>query len=142
MLLSPVTISTLIHRREYRFVSISVPAGFPSPAGDDFEDSIDPFGWIVRHEAFTYWRVSGDSLMDLGIVDGDFVAVDRAGKLRHGRIVVAIVDGCVDRQSRRTQRRPHLARAQGQGSGLRTHLGRREHGGLGRCCGDLPQLPG
>jgi DNA polymerase V len=24
-------------------------AGFPSPAGDDLEDEIDPIAWVVRH---------------------------------------------------------------------------------------------
>ncbi|WP_250157186.1 LexA family protein [Tianweitania aestuarii] len=73
-----------------------VPAGFPSPASDDQEDTVDPFAWVVRHEAATFWwRVSGDSLVDEGICDGDLVAVDRAGKARPGRIVVAVVDGGV-----------------------------------------------
>jgi DNA polymerase V len=95
-MLSPVAISSLPLRHDYRFVAVAVPAGFPSPAGDDLEDTIDPFSWIVRREASTYWwRVSGDSLIDLGIIDGDLVAVDRSGKLRHGRIVVAVVDGSV-----------------------------------------------
>jgi DNA polymerase V len=41
------------------------------------------------------WRVSGDSLEAEGILDGDLIAVDRAGKRRHGRIVVAVVDGAI-----------------------------------------------
>lgn len=70
-----------------------MPAGFPSPAADDQEDVIDPFAW-GRHEAATYWwRVSGDSLVDVGILDGDLVAVDRAGKVRPGRIVRVVVRG-------------------------------------------------
>ncbi len=71
-----------------------VPAGFPSPAADDLEDEIDPIAWIVRHPSATFWwRVSGDSLVDEGIYDGDLIAVDRAGKRRTGRIVLALVDG-------------------------------------------------
>lgn len=71
-----------------------VPAGFPSPAADDLEDEIDPIAWIVRHPSATFWwRVSGDSLVDEGIHDGDLIAVDRAGKRRTGRIVLALVDG-------------------------------------------------
>jgi len=50
----------------------------------------------VRREAATFWwRVSGDSLQAEGIFDGDLIAVDRAGKKRLGRIVVAVVDGSV-----------------------------------------------
>ncbi|OWJ77431.1 LexA family protein [Haematobacter genomosp. 1] len=74
--------------------SVSVPAGFPSPAGDDLEDTVDPIKWVVRHERSTFWwRVSGDSLEAEGILDGDLIAVDRSGKRRPGRIVVAVVDG-------------------------------------------------
>lgn len=95
-MLSPVSVPIPLPYRDYRFVAVTVPAGFPSPAADDAEDVIDPFAWVVRHEAATYWwRVSGDSLIDVGILDGDLVAVDRAGKVRPGRIVLAVVDGGV-----------------------------------------------
>ena len=74
--------------------AIQVPAGFPSPAADDLEDTVDPFKWVVRHEHATFWwRVSGDSLEAEGILDGDLIAVDRAGRRRSGRIVLALVDG-------------------------------------------------
>ncbi len=73
---------------------LTVPAGFPSPAADDLEDTIDPMKWIVRHEHSTFWwRVSGDSLEAEGILDGDLIAVDRAGRRRSGRVVLALVDG-------------------------------------------------
>ena len=71
-------------------------AGFPSPAGDDLEDEIDPIAWVVRHPTSTFWwRVEGDCLWDVGIRDGDIIAVDRAGKRRVGRAVLAIVEGAV-----------------------------------------------
>lgn len=73
---------------------VSVSAGFPSPAGDDLEDEINPIDWIVRHPNSTFWwRVEGDCLADAGIFDGDIIAVDRAGKKRLGRIVLAVLDG-------------------------------------------------
>ncbi|MBD8556928.1 peptidase S24 [Rhizobium sp. CFBP 8762] len=79
-----------------RLSSIIVPAGFPSPAADDLEDSIDPIAWVVRRESSTFWwRVSGESLQHEGILDGDIIAVDRAGKKAPGRIVLAVVDGGV-----------------------------------------------
>ena len=95
-MLSPVRIPNIIDRRSYRLVSINVAAGFPSPAADDQEDTVDPFAWVVRHESATFWwRVSGDSLVDEGIFDGDLIAVDKAGKARPGRIVLAVVEGGV-----------------------------------------------
>lgn len=73
-----------------------VSAGFPSPAGDDLEDEIDPIAWVVRHPNSTFWwRVEGDCLWDVGIRDGDIIAVDRAGKRRVGRAVLAVVEGAV-----------------------------------------------
>lgn len=90
--LRPLTV-TLIDR-ELPLAAIHVPAGFPSPAADDLEDTVDPFKWVIRHEHATFWwRVSGDSLEAEGILDGDLIAVDRAGRRRSGRIVLAVVDG-------------------------------------------------
>jgi len=84
---------------EGRVVPLLLPrasAGFPSPAGDDLEDEVDPIAWVVRHPASTFWwRVEGDCLWDVGIRDGDIIAVDRAGKRRLGRAVLAVVDGAV-----------------------------------------------
>lgn len=71
-------------------------AGFPSPAADDLEEEIDPIAWVVRHPTSTFWwRVEGDCLWDVGVRDGDLIAVDRAGKRRLGRAVLAVVDGAV-----------------------------------------------
>ena len=79
-----------------RIVSTPVSAGFPSPAGDDLEDEIDPMAWVVRHPSSTFWwRVEGDCLWDAEIRDGDIIAVDRAGKRRIGRAVLAVVEGAV-----------------------------------------------
>lgn len=79
-----------------RLIAASVSAGFPSPAGDDLEDEIDPVAWVVRHPASTFWwRVEGDCLWDAGIRDGDIIVVDRAGKRRVGRAVLAVVENAV-----------------------------------------------
>ena len=69
-------------------------ASFPSPAADDLEDEIDSIAWVVRHPSSTFWwRVEGDCFWDVGIRDGDIIAVDRAGKRRLGRAVLAVVEG-------------------------------------------------
>lgn len=78
------------------FTAVLASAGFPSPAADEIEDEIDPIAWVVRHPASTFWwRVEGDCLLDAGILDGDLIAVDRAGRRRVGRAVLAVVDGAV-----------------------------------------------
>ena len=96
-----------------RLVTVAASAGFPSPAGDDLEDEIDPMSWVVRHPASTFWwRVEGDCLWDVGIRDGDIIAVDRAGKRRVGRAVLAVVEGTVTAKIlRRRDNRYYLAPA-------------------------------
>lgn len=80
--------------REIRTAGLRISAGFPSPAGDDLEDPVDLIAWMVRHEHATFWyRVSGNSLSQAGILDGDFVAIDRAGKVKAGRTVLALYNG-------------------------------------------------
>ena len=92
----PVDKSVHMPSQSVRIVSTPVSAGFPSPAGDDLEDEIDPMAWVVRHPSSTFWwRVEGDCLWDAGIRDGDIIAVDRAGKRRIGRAVLAVVEGAV-----------------------------------------------
>ena len=88
---------TIVSSSSYvHVVTTPASAGFPSPAADDLEGEIDPIAWVVRHPASTFWwRVEGNCLWDVGIRDGDLIAVDRAGKRRVGRAVLAIVDGSV-----------------------------------------------
>lgn len=85
----------------------SVQAGFPSPADDWLEDSIDLNQHFIRNPAATIlMRVSGDSMRDAGILHGDVVAVDRSLQPKPGRIVVAAIDGefTIKRLSRRGQK--------------------------------------
>lgn len=71
-----------------------VPCGFPSPAQDYVEDRLDINQLVIKHPNATYFiRVSGDSMIDAGIGDGDLLVVDRALTAQHGDIVVAAVDG-------------------------------------------------
>jgi DNA polymerase V len=92
----PIEVPALAEGRVFPLVAMAVSAGFPSPAGDDLEDEIDPIAWVVRHPSSTFWwRVEGDCLWDVGIRDGDIIAVDRSGKRRLGRAVLAVVEGAV-----------------------------------------------
>lgn len=96
MPLHPIEAPVASGTRTVRLVAIPVSAGFPSPAADDLEDDVDPIAWVVRHPNSTFWwRVEGDCLLDVGILDGDMIAVDRAGVGRNGRAVLAVVDGAV-----------------------------------------------
>jgi DNA polymerase V len=69
-------------------------AGFPSPAQDWEETGIDLVELLSLSRAGSYvFRVSGDSMTDAGILDGDTVIVDRDVRPREGSVVVAICDG-------------------------------------------------
>lgn len=71
-----------------------VEAGFPSPADDYMEGSLDLNEHVVKHPAATYFvRASGDSMTGAGIFDGDLLVVDRSLEPVHGKVVIAEVDG-------------------------------------------------
>ncbi len=84
-----------------------VEAGFPSPADDYLEGTLDLNEHLIRHPAATFFlRVSGDSMTGAGIYPGDILIVDRSLPPADGRIVIAVVDGelTVKRLSRRQGR--------------------------------------
>jgi DNA polymerase V len=71
-----------------------VPAGFPSPATDHMEDGLDLNQYLVQHKSASFmFRVTGNSMQGVGIMDEDKVIVDRSIEARHGHIVIAVVDG-------------------------------------------------
>ncbi len=71
-----------------------VRAGFPSPAEDFDEGSIDLNRFLVSSPASTFYlRVSGRSMERAGILDGDYVVVDRSRRAAEGDVVVAVLDG-------------------------------------------------
>lgn len=71
-----------------------VPCGFPSPAQDYIEDSLDLNKLVIRHPSATYFiKVSGDSMLGAGISHGDLLVVDRSLSAVHGDIVIAAVAG-------------------------------------------------
>lgn len=70
-----------------------VAAGFPSPAEDHYDGPLDLDKHLIRNPAATYiLRVTGWSMRDAGISDGDEIIVDRSLRAADGSIVVAIVD--------------------------------------------------
>ena len=71
-----------------------VACGFPSPAQDYTEQTIDLNQLCVAHPAATYFVwAAGDSMVDHGIRDGDLLVVDSARKAAHGDIVIAAIEG-------------------------------------------------
>jgi DNA polymerase V len=70
-----------------------VAAGFPSPADDYVEKSLDVSEFLIDHAASTFFvTIKGDSMIDVGLLPGDKVVVDRSKTPRLGDIVLAVVD--------------------------------------------------
>ena len=79
---------------ERRVADAPVQAGLPNPAiaeGYDFVSSIDEM--LVRVPSKTQLlKVRGDSMVEAGIHEGDYLVVERQAHANVGEIVVAIVD--------------------------------------------------
>ena len=71
-----------------------VKAGFPSPAEDAPHERLDLLRLLIRRPASTfYFRVSGVSMTDAGLDEGDIIVVDRSLEADDGRIAVCFIDG-------------------------------------------------
>jgi DNA polymerase V len=70
-----------------------VKAGFPSPA-EDIGEHLDLIQLLVRHKASTFFfRVSGVSMVDAGMDEGDIIIVDRSLSPYNGCKAVCYLDG-------------------------------------------------
>jgi len=70
-----------------------VTAGTPILAVENIEDYYPIPMDLVEHEDVFMLRVKGDSMVEAGILDGDFVLVARQETALNGEIVVALIDG-------------------------------------------------
>ena len=70
-----------------------VKAGFPSPA-EDIREKLDLMKLRVRHKASTFFfRVSGVSMVDAAMDEGDIIIVDRAVEPYNNCKAVCFIDG-------------------------------------------------
>lgn len=80
--------------RQAPLVLGAVAAGFPSPADDHVDRSLDLNEYLVPNPAATFFvRVEGESMTGAGISPGDLLVVDRSREPADGKIVVAVLDG-------------------------------------------------
>lgn len=76
------------------FANDGIPAGFPSPASDYLDLSIDLNQELVDNpDATFYARAKGSSMQDAGIHNGDVLVVDRSLTADNGDIIVAFLNG-------------------------------------------------
>jgi repressor LexA len=70
----------------------SVAAGTPILAEENIEDYVQVPDVIGGEDGDYILAVRGDSMKDVGILDGDFVVVRQAEEAKNGEIVVAMID--------------------------------------------------
>ncbi len=96
----PVTLENEVHAyieskgHKLPFFSTKVQAGFPSPADDFLEEKMSVQELLVKHPESTFFvRVTGDSMRDAQIVEGDILVVDRSLRPKAQHIVIAVING-------------------------------------------------
>jgi DNA polymerase V len=79
---------------ELPVISEGISAGFPSPALDFIDLTIDMNKHLVKHPATTFYgRVKGQSMKDVGIFDGDLLVIDKSLQPTDNKIAVCYIDG-------------------------------------------------
>jgi DNA polymerase V len=74
--------------------SSRVQAGFPSPADDHLETTLDLNQHLIQHPAATFFvRASGESMINAGINNEDILVVDRSLDPKDGDIIIAALNG-------------------------------------------------
>lgn len=82
-----------LNRECYGELIGEVKAGFPSPA-EELRERLDLMKLLVRHKASTFFfRVSGVSMVDAAMDEGDILVVDRAIDPYNGCKAVCHIDG-------------------------------------------------
>lgn len=76
------------------YADMGIQAGFPSPAQDYIDRSLDFNKELIEHPSATFYaKVVGNSMIEAGISEGDIVVIDRAIEPRQDDIVVAFING-------------------------------------------------
>ena len=74
------------------YVISKVSAGFPSPADDYLEKILSIDKLLIKNQASTFLiRVGGDSMINIGIYEGDILIIDRSLDAKNKDIVIASI---------------------------------------------------
>ena len=86
--------SSTSKRTKIKLYTTSISAGFPSPAEDHMDVSLDINEYLVKHPSSTFYiYVRGDSMINSGIFDGDLLIIDKSLEVKSNSIVVAVING-------------------------------------------------
>lgn len=75
-------------------VSEGISAGFPSPAQDFADLTIDLNTLLIKRPGSTFYgRVKGQSMTGDGIDEGDLLVIDRSIDPKDGKVCICFIDG-------------------------------------------------
>ena len=75
------------------YANEGIQAGFPSTAQDYINETIDLNRELIKHPAATFFgRVSGDSMIEEGIEEGDILVIDKSLEPIDGDLAVCCVE--------------------------------------------------
>ena len=78
---------------ELPFFDVGISAGFPSPADDFIELSIDLNKQFIKNKDTTFFaRVKGHSMKNVGIFDGDLLIIDKSLELQNNKIAICQIE--------------------------------------------------
>ena len=79
---------------ELPFVTDGISAGFPSPALDFVDLTIDLNRHLIKHPSTTFYGlVKGHSMKNVGINDGDLLVIDKSLEPIDNKIAVCFING-------------------------------------------------
>lgn len=75
-------------------VDQGISAGFPSPADDFKKVRISLDRELIKNKESTFYaRVSGNSMINAGLENGDLIVIDRSMSPENNKIAVCFLDG-------------------------------------------------
>lgn len=103
----------------------SISCGFPSPAQDYIEPSLDLNELLISNPDSTFFgRVQGNSMIEDGYNDGDVLIIDRSLEPKTGQAVCCCLDGeFTIKKIRRENNRLFLVPANKQMKPIEVHPG-------------------
>ncbi|MHC1691052.1 MAG: LexA family protein [Bacteroidales bacterium] len=89
-ILKPDTVESL----NIKFSDTPVNAGFPSPAENHLENTMDLNKALIKNPSSTFYaRVKGESMINDGVDDGDLLVIDRSVEPYENCLAVCFLDG-------------------------------------------------
>jgi len=79
---------------ELPYIEGGISAGFPSPAADFLDATIDLNKHLIKNPSTTFIAIAkGVSMKNIGIHDGDLLILDKSLEPKNGAIAACVIDG-------------------------------------------------